>query len=217
MLWGVGEAQQQVAPARGRYRATLAALLAIVLLGAAVAILAATGGLETSTRRGPVEHGPQEEFTSSDMRITLERAVVVDQLPGSGVFTDADAGERVFAVLIEVENLDVDPRLARSDGGLSRVIADFGIEGEPEISVYGDGDFSVVTLQPGVPARLLLSWMVDDDQIGEGDDVHLTMPDAEKRESTLTPGTFVWDELPPSAVVVTTVEDLGEGREDGRL
>lgn len=195
----------------------LAALLAIAVVGGAVGLLAATGGLKTAARPGPAEHRPLDEFTTADMRITVERAAVVDQLPGSGVFTDADAGERVFAVLIEAENLDVDPRLARGDGGLSRVLADAGIEGEPEIAVYGDLDFSVVTLQPGVPTRLLLAWLVDDDQIHDGDEVRLTMPDAEKRESTLTPGTFVWDALTPSAVVVTEVEDLGDGREDGRL
>lgn len=217
-LSDVGDAQQSgLAPARGRYRGLLGVLLAIVVFGGAIALLAATGGLDTAARPGPAEYAADERFTTSEMRITVERAAVVDQLPGSGVFTDEGSDERVFAVLIEVENLDVDPRLARSDGGLSRVLTDAGLDDDPEISVYGDLDFSVVTLQPGVPTRLLLAWPVDADQIDDGQEVRLTMPDAEKRESTLTPGTFVWDALTPSAIVVTEIEDLGAGREDGRL
>lgn len=189
-----------------------------VAAGLAVAIggLAAAGGLETVAAAGPEPRTLDETFVTSQMSISVDRIAVVDAFPGSGSFPDEDKGERVLAVLVDVTNLDVEPRATWGSGGLSSMRLDSRPDDTPNISVYGDLDFSSVTLQPDVPTRVLLTWVVSSDEIDDTD-VRLLVKDAVKSDSTLFRGESLWTDSESESLVTGPVEDLGAGNEDGTL
>lgn len=194
----------------------LATLGVVAALSAGVGAIAATGGLETVADEEPEQFGIGDTFISSQLSIDVDRIAVVDELPGSGAFPDEDAGERVLAVLVEVTNLDVEPRNASGTGGLGTVRLDGRPDDAPNVTVYGDADYSAVALQPDLPTRILLTWVVVADEI-EDDDVQLILPEAVKSNSTLFRGESYWSDTSSTVVISGAVEDLGAGRGDGSL
>jgi hypothetical protein len=219
----VGESIAAAAPEgaadrRGReLRPQIALVIAASALGLLIAIIAILGGFNSVTRPGHAEYGIDESFTSSHLDLTVERIAVLDELSGSGSYPDEDAGERVLAVLIDVTNMDAEPRTASDQGSLTAIRLDHRPDDRPNVSVYGDGDFSAVTLQPDVPTRVLLTWIVEEDEISDDEVVRLMIPDSEKSESTLFKGESLWFPLESRVAVTAPVEDLGTGSADGRL
>lgn len=203
-------------PLLRRLPRALTALGVIAGLSAAIGGLAAVGGLETVAASGPAQHRIDETFVTSQLSLSVERIAVVDTLPGSGSFPDQDAGERVLAILVEVTNLDVEPRSAWGSGGLSTMRLEGRPEDTPNISISGDLDYSSVTLQPDVPTRVLLTWVVAADEI-DGAGVHVRVQDAVKSDSTLFRGESYWNDSGTESLLTGPVEDLGAGDEDGTL
>lgn len=229
MLRPVGEIEADESPATHagppppepagarRLPALVATLVTAVVVIAPIGALIASGGLADVPSSGPEEIGVQERVIGAEQSFSVQRVAVVDTLQGSGSFPDEDAGERVLAVLIDVTNLDDVPRSTGGDGAVGAIRVEGLPDERPAIAVYGDDDYSAVTLQPDVPARLLLTWVVPADEISDDDEVRVVLPDAEKFESLLFGGEVSWSALGPSAIVTARVDDLGDGGEDGRL
>lgn len=187
------------------------------VLGLCVGVIAATGGFRSVASTGPAAYRLGDEISSAEATLVVERVAVMDELWGYGSSPDDTKGERVLAVLVDVTNLDDEPRLASSSGSLADIRLQHRPDDRPTVSIYADDDFSVVTLQPDVPARVLLTWVVEEDEIVDGDPVRLVIPDAEKNDSTIFSGETLWNPLDPAGVVSVRPEDLGPGSEDGRL
>lgn len=213
-----GDAAPGGAGARRRLsRPRIAVIAACAALALGVGVIAATGGLRSVVPSEPAEYRLGETIASAQATLSIERVAVMDELWGSGSTPDATQGERVLAVLIDVTNLDDEPRGSFQTGSLTSIRLQHRPDDRPTVSIYADDDYSVVTLQPDVPTTVLLTWVVKKGEIGSGENVRLVVPDAEKTDSAFFEGESIWSALAPVGVVSTRPEDLGAGSEDGRL
>lgn len=180
-----------------------------------LAATAAFGGLADVPAEAKVldELSAGETHTSPQLAITVERAVLIDSLSGTGAFPDEEKGERLLVLLVEIEN--------RWD----RPLATFGSEGvQRAVLVEGDGraadgivreDDQTFTpwLQPGVPALLAYSWVVPGDAYSDGEPLRVLLSDATLYQAQLLSSRESWVDPVPSAVVTIPVDDVGAGAE----
>lgn len=179
---------------------------------ATAAFLAATaafGGLATAATPEPAQLEPGDAHVTDQRSLTVKRAVLIDELPGSGV--SPEEGQRVLALIVDVENTWDKPQKSGIEGiGESFVIE--GIDAEADSSVARLDDATTQPrLQPGVPAELVYTWAVDADDYAAGDELTVTL-----RELTLYTGSFVmrgqtWSDPVTSATMTLEIEDVGAG------
>lgn len=185
-----------------------------LITGAGAVLLAGTavfGGLEAA----PVEPTPElavgETYTGSDLEITVIGVELRDDRGNAMVFPEEEKGERVLVVEIEVVNTF--PRPRSSYGGIrpSPSVDGIRLEGNDEdaaISYAADGG-GATKLQPDVPTRLLLAWLVGPGDLQDGDTITMTLP-----ASTHTVGDNVlrgqdyWADVHVGATVTATVEEV---------
>jgi len=190
------------------------AWFAAIGTGAFLIATAAFGGLATAAQP-PLAHLKPGTTHVDDMRsLTIERAVLIDELPGSG--TTPEDGERVLAIVVDVENNWDQPIRATGPGSVQESFSVTGLD-EPSSGARMDDATIGPTLQPGVPAQLVYTWAVDADAYAAGDTVTVMLDDM-----TLYTATFVsrgsgWQDPTPSATMTLTVKDVGAGvdQEDG--
>lgn len=180
---------------------------------ATVVFLAATaafGGLAAVPEPEPalVEHG--QTYIGSELEITPVRATVIDQLRGTGVYPQP--GERVLTVVLDVRNLSEFARLSTSSGALRDVRLEGFEHLEPSIARLDDETIAP-WLQPGVAARVVLSWAVPADLAGDGDDVRMLLPDSTRSMGRFVLYGVVWSDAEIGGILVLAVEDLGTGEE----
>ncbi|GAA5206370.1 hypothetical protein [Microbacterium kyungheense] len=206
--------QPRVAPARkSRFTWVRAvadrvptAWFAAIGTGVFLAATAAFGGLATAAEP-PLAHLRKGAAHVNDMRsLTVERAVLIDELPGSGTFPED--GQRVLAIVVDVENNWDEP--IRATGAVQRSFSVAGLD-EPSSAARMDDATIGPTLQPGVPAQLVYTWIVDDDEYAAGDRLTVRLDDL-----TLYTGTFVtrgsdWEDPVASATLTLTIQDVGAG------
>lgn len=181
---------------------------------ATAAFLAATaafGGLATAAPPELEQLEPGDAHVTDQRSLTVKRAVLIDELPGSGV--SPEEGQRVLALIVDVENTWDEPQKSGIEGiGESFVIE--GIDAEADSSVARLDDATTQPrLQPGVPAELVYTWAVDADDYAAGDELTVTL-----RELTLYTGSFVmrgqtWSDPLTSATMTLEIEDVGAGAE----
>ncbi|WP_417555093.1 hypothetical protein [Microbacterium sp.] len=153
----------------------------LITAGGAI-LLAATagfGGLATA----PVPPTPKvavgEQYSAGDLTITVHDLELRTERGNALVFPKKDEGEKVLAITVEATNTFHSPRSAESLGEQSPVVDGIrveGVEGKPTISRTDGGGDSM--LQPDVPAQLVLAWIVEPDQLHDGQQLHLTLPHA---------------------------------------
>lgn len=179
-----------------------------------LAATAAFGGLATAQEPGPVELAVGEEHRNDQLAVTVQRAVLIDELPEAGIMVEP--GQRVLALVVDAENLWTEPLMtARGHGVRDAVVLARGadvIEAD-EVARLDDGTFGP-WLQPGVPATLVLAWAVDGRSYRGGQELRFVL-----RDETLYTGSFVmsgqsWEDPEEVAFVAVEVEDVGAG-EDG--
>lgn len=182
-----------------------------LLLGGAAILLSTTavfGGLETAPASPLPEVEVGETFTGSDLEMTVVGVEVREERGNAMVFPDEERGERVLVVTVDVVNTFNVPRLSVAGGNDSPVIDGIRFEGLDEkasVSRADDGEGSPM-LQPDVPARLLLAWVVDEGAYHDGDEVRLTLPDSTHRVGkSVVRGDF-WDDVRVGATVTVEVE-----------
>ena len=181
-----------------------------IATGLFLAATAAFGGLAAAAVPEVTALEPGEEHRNDQLTIAVERAVLVDEFADAGVFVDD--GERVLALLVSVENEWTQPLAAYADSSVTESLTIDELIGTPPDSVarYDDATVSP-TLQPGVPARIVLTWAVESDRFEDSQELRITLNDM-----TLHTGSFVangqwWTDPVPAATVTVVLEDIGAG------
>jgi len=171
---------------------------------------AAFGGLSTAAGPQVTALGPGGQHRNDQFAITVERAVLIDEFPDAGVYVED--GERVLALLIRVENVWNQPLAAYPDSSLTQSLEIEGLAGASPDSVarYDDATLSP-SLQPGVPAQVLLAWAVEAGAFADEQELRITLNDM-----TLHTGSFVangqwWTDPVPAATTAVELEDIGAG------
>ena len=151
-----------------------------------------------------------DEHRSEQLAVTVDRAALIDDFDEAGIYVEP--GERVLALVVDVENLWTEPLPTTTGFSVSSTIRVTGAKGSEPASVARFDDATLAPrLQPGVPARLVLTWPVDDDRFADGDTLSIILSD-----ETLYTGTSVlsgqyWDDPVKTAVVEVAIEDVGAG------
>ncbi len=182
-------------------------ILTAVLLGAT----AAFGGLDAVASSPVATLEPGETHRNDMLSITVERAVLIDTLKDAGAY--AKDGQRVVAAVVTAENRwdTALPANAKS-AGLSGSIIASGLGDRPPDAVarLDDGNTSP-WLQPGVPAELVVAWIIDEDELTDADELHL-----ELRDFSLVTGRLIvngewWDNPVVVAEMAVPLTDVGAG------
>lgn len=171
---------------------------------------AAFGGLATAAQPELAQLEPGDPHVTDQRSLTVKRAVLIDELPGSGV-TPED-GERVLALVVDVENAWDEPQESTGAESIGASFAVEGIDAEAESSAARMDDATLSPdLQPGVLAELVYTWAVDADDYDDGDELTVSL-----REMTLYTGSFVmtgqsWTDPVTTATMTLEIEDVGAG------
>jgi hypothetical protein len=181
-----------------------------IATGLFLAVTAAFGGLATAVQPELTKLEPGEPHVTDQRSLTVQRAVLIDELPDAGVYPED--GERVLVLVTDVENEWTEPLGATGDYGIATTFSLPGIPNDARLaSARLDDSTGSPWLQPGVTASLVFAWPVEADRFAEGDELEITLND-----TTLTTGSFVlngqwWDEPVADAVVRVEIEDVGAG------
>jgi hypothetical protein len=171
---------------------------------------AAFGGLATAETPPLAALEPGQEHRNDQLSIAVKRAVLVDELEDAGVYVED--GERVLALIVDVENTWSEPLVAAPDSSVTESFRIAGLAGrEPDSVARYDDATQTPWLQPGVPAQLVLAWAVDADEFADADELEITLADL-----TLHVGSFVadgswWTDPVPAATLVVPIDDVGAG------
>lgn len=174
-----------------------------------LAATAAFGGLATAETVEIAALEPGEEHRNDQVAMTIERAVLIDEFEDAGVYVED--GERVLALVVDVENTWDEPLSASPDSSVTESLTVEGLADAPDsVARYDDATINPV-LQPDVPAQIVIAWAVEADAFDDGDELTLTFNDM-----TLHTGSFVangqwWTDPVAAATVTVAVEDIGAG------
>lgn len=184
--------------------------LASVGIGVFLAATAAFGGLEAVADPKPPEVAPGEQVLTPNLDMTVQRVFVSDRVEG-GASADADSGERVLAVQLEVTSLSDEYRLVRGAPGFYSTRIVDGPDKAPDASRPGESANRALILQPGVTDVIILSWTVDAGDYREGDEVRISLSNPQLNQWQFLDKEWHWADGGVSAFVTATLDDLGEG------
>lgn len=193
----------------------------VAALGLFLAATAAFGGLAdapAAAEKPLAQLEPGDTHDTGQLKITLDRAVLIDELSGSGTVPIKDGHERVLVVTGTIENPG-DTVLYSSSFATKQL----EIEGLPEkrpneddveasVARLDDATLSPL-IQPGLAVEVAFTWPVPDDLLQAGDDLHVTISDLTWFEpSFLMQQPAVWTTPAiPAAELDLEVEDVGAG------
>lgn len=169
--------------------------------GLFLAATAAFGGLATAAAEPIAELEVGETHTGPLYALSVDRAYLFDELSEAGAYPGD--GQRVLALRVAVENVWTSPE------GLS------GMRETLSVSVAGaeltsmariDDGTTTVRLQPGVPAEVVVAWLVPDDALTDGDEVTVTVSDPTLRTGQAVTAGQWWDDPTPAAQVTMRIE-----------
>lgn len=186
--------------------------------GVLLATTAAFGGLQEVPAPPIPTVDAGEQYAGSDLQLTVQRVELRTERGNAGVFPDKEKNERVLAVIVEAVNTFGTPRRATAPSAASPVVDGIRVEG---LEVKGavsraDDNGGAVVLQPDVPAQLVLAWVVGPDDLHDGDEVTLTLPDSTHRVGTnVQRGIDSWDDVVVGARLTTTVQEVAASDEGG--
>lgn len=169
-----------------------------------LAVTAAFGGLSTA-EGAPVPHLERgQEHRNQQFALTVDSAYL--RTPG-GVAPD----RRELVVYVDAVNLWTSPQLTAVEG-LSRSVS---LTRLPNATTAGtsrvdDGTPSPV-LQPGVQARIALTWTVPSADFAANHPLELTLVDLTPRQGSFLVSGEYWTDPVPGATVTVPVADLGSG------
>ncbi|MBS0023955.1 hypothetical protein [Microbacterium paraoxydans] len=182
----------------------LTAAGALLLAGTAV-----FGGLEAAAVDPTPEVAVGETYTGSDLELTVVAVELRDDRGQTSVFPDEEKGERVLVVTVDAVNTFHAPRGSTSGAPTSAVVDGIridGVEEKGQVSRADDGRGSP-TLQPDVPARLLLAWLVGPDDYREGDEITLTLPDSTHAVGSRVIRGDYWTDVRVGATLTTSIAE----------
>lgn len=217
------------APATGAQRSRFARLqaatdrvptkwFAAIGTGLFLAVTAAFGGLApVAAEQKPLEQlTVGQPHTGAQLAMTVERAVLIDRLSGSGAFPDADEGERLLVLLVEMENRWTEPAIGSAFAGLldptyRRNVVLAGDGAAADGIVREDDQTLDPVLQPGVPALIAFSWVVPGDAYRDGEELTVVLKDAALEHGRMLFSGDYWGTPEPAAHVSVEIEDVGAG------
>jgi hypothetical protein len=183
-----------------------ATILTVAFLG----VTAAFGGLAAVAVPPVPDIEPGETHENAQFSLTVERAVLIDELPGSG--TSVDDGQRVLALVVTAENVWTKAVPASGQSGVTASVLVDELDDAPAGSVARFDDATIHPwLQPGLPAQLVLTWPVDADRFADGDELHVDL-----RDFTLYTGQLItygqtWEDPVVAARMTVPIRDVGAG------
>lgn len=185
-----------------------------IATGLFLAATAAFGGLATAAPPEPEQLEPGEPHVTAQRSFTVQRAVLIDELPEVGAYPEE--GERVLALIVDVENRWDEPiRASDGIGGLSDSFTVKGVDPEiPMRSARYDDATGVPWLQPRVPARVVFGWAVDADTFTGDEDLTVTLNDMTEYTGSFVEQGRWWIDPVADAVLTVEIEDLGAGADD---
>jgi len=185
--------------------------------GVLLAATAAFGGLEEVPPPPTPTVAAGEQYEGSDLQLVVQRIELRAERGTAAVYPDATKNERVLAVIVEAVNTFDRPRSATALSAASPTVDGIrvdGLDAKPAVSRM-DGSGGTM-LQPDVPAHLVLAWLVGPDDLHDGDEVTLTLPDSTHRVGTnVQRGVDFWDDVVVGAVLTATVHEVSASDEDG--
>ena len=168
--------------------------------GVFLAATAAFGGLVDAAADPIPQIDPDEVHANGQLRLSVERAVIFDEFPETGV--SVEPGERVLAVVVEVENVWTEA-LPTSDGfSVSDALRlDALPDAAPDgVARYDDGT-QQPWLQPGIPVTVVVAWAVPARTFEGADELALRLYD----ESLYTGQLITYGQSWDSPVLAATV------------
>lgn len=183
------------------------------LPGAGAVLLAATavfGGLEAAAVDPTPAVTVGETFTGSDLEMTVVGVELRSERGEAIVFPDEDSGERALVVVVDVVNTFDSPRSSAAQRRDSPVVDGIHVEGVEEVGAVSRADDGTgfPMMQPDVPVRMLLAWVVGPDDFHDGDEIRLTLPDSTHRVGQSVVRGDYWDDVRVGATLTATVEEV---------
>ncbi|MEJ1923532.1 hypothetical protein [Microbacterium sp. KHB019] len=184
-----------------------------MITGAGAVLLAATalfGGLEAAAVDPIPVISVGETFAGSDLEMTVTGVELRDDRGPMAIFPDEEKGERILVVTVDAVNTFATPRGATSLSESSPMIDGIRIEGleaKGEVFRADDGRISP-TLQPDVPARLLLAWIVGPGDFHDGDEIALTLPDSTHYVGQSVMRGDYWTDVRVGATLSATIDEV---------
>jgi hypothetical protein len=180
-----------------------------------LAVSAAFGGLADA----PVEPVPAvaagESVSGAQLRIAVERAVLIDGFPEQGI--EPAEGSRLLVLVAEVENVHTRPVSTSGDGfGASDNLRPVGVAGLDadsaplSVAVLDDGS-EFPELQPGVPIELAFIWEIADGALADGDRLAVDVYDKTYRANGFVTYGERFDDRFVAATTELEVSDVGAG------
>lgn len=185
-------------------------------IGVFLAATAGFGGLATVAAKPIPEISAGDEHVSDQFAVTVERAVLIDDLPEVGV--DVELWERALVVVVSAENRWTEPLRTTGDSSLSAVLRVRELGDRPPDAVARFDDTTTSPwLQPGVPADLAVVWVVPAGRYSDGEDLSVELRDAELHTGSFVTAGQSWVDPVLAAHVSVPVTDVGAGvaPEDG--
>jgi hypothetical protein len=184
------------------------------VVGLLLVASAAFGGLEAAGAPPVPQVAPGEAVTGEQLRITVERAVLIDAFPEQNI--EPEPGNRLLVVIATVENVWTDPVLSIDGQGAADNLRPVGVDGLDassaplSVAVISDGT-EFPELQPHVPIELAFIWQVGDSAVADGDEVTVDIYDKSyQAEGFITYGERFVDPVVVASTSVA-VSDVGAG------
>lgn len=173
-------------------------------------VTAAFGGLSAVAVAPVPDIAAGTEHRNDQFALTVERAVLIDELRGSG--TSVSDGQRVLALVVSVENVWDHPIAASADAGVADAVSVAELDGATANAVARLDDATVAPyLQPGVPAELVLTWVVDSATFAAGDVLHVDLLDFTLYTGQLITYGESWIDPVVGARTTVEISDVGAG------
>ena len=179
-----------------------------LISGAGAVLLASTaafGGLADVPKPVPPELHTGQHFVGSDLDMSVVSAAVGGEVRGTNL--SPAAGQRTLVVVLDIENVFRKPRLASGKDALKGVaVKDVTLDGFSADRV-ADGS-NVSYLQPDVPTRVRIAWLVDAADVAPGDEIRVVLPDSTHAVGQLFTRGDYWTDVRPGAYAAVRVDEL---------
>jgi hypothetical protein len=184
------------------------------VVGLFLVVSAAFGGLNDAAPTPLPALAAGDPFTGAQLRIAVDRAVLIDSFPEQNIVPDD--GKRLLVVVATVEDVWTKPVSTIASIGAAdnlRPVDVAGIDADTAprtVAVLSDGS-EYPELQPGVPIQLVFIWDVDPEALADGDPVRVDVYD----KTYLAEGFVTFGERFDNPVVAAyaelPVDDVGAG------
>ncbi|NYF17015.1 hypothetical protein HDC37_001843 [Microbacterium sp. AK009] len=181
-----------------------------ILTAAFLTVTAAFGGLAQAAVPPLPALEPGDTHVNDQFALTVERAVLIDELPEAGIAVEP--GQRVLAVVLTAENVWDRALPSEGSSGLRAGVRIAQLDDEPAAAIARFDDTTVSPyLQPRVPAELVLTWAVDRGAFADGDEIEVVLRDLALRKGQLVTSGEYWETPITAATMTLDVTDVGAG------